>query len=86
MPTREDPDAVEPTPSVRSGGRGRRVVLMAPDAEISHELRTAGWVGLDRLDTTPVPGVPERFDGDAADATALIYFSSGARLPVPLSQ
>ncbi|GJE97813.1 acyl--CoA ligase [Phanerochaete sordida] len=55
----------------------QRVVLLAPDGEVPHELRTAGWVGLDRLDTTPVLGVPERFDGDEADATALIYFSSG---------
>lgn len=54
-----------------------RRVLLAVEGALPQELRTAGWVGLDALDCTPVAGVPERMDGDAADATALIYFSSG---------
>ena len=56
----------------------RRVVIMSSDAEIPAEQRARGWVTLDRLDYTPMASVPERFDGDQADATALIYFSSGA--------
>ena len=56
----------------------RRVVVMSSDAETPAEHKARGWVALDRLDFTPVASVPERFDGDHADATALIYFSSGA--------
>lgn len=44
-----------------------------------------GWTGMDALDCAPVPGVPEAFDGDAADASAFIYFSSGAPLSLSLS-
>ena len=54
-----------------------RVIVMAPGSETPAEHKSGGWVGLDGLDYTPVASVPERFDGDAAEATALIYFSSG---------
>ena len=50
---------------------------MTTDSETPAEYRSGRCVGLDRLDYTPVAGVPERYDGDAAEATALIYFSLG---------
>ena len=55
----------------------RRVIIISSSDETPVEYKTGGWVTLDRLDFTPVPSVPERFDGDDADATAIIYFSSG---------
>ncbi|GJE91085.1 AMP binding protein [Phanerochaete sordida] len=54
----------------------RTVVLVSPEAETPPE-DAAGWATLDTLVYDPVPGLPERFDGAAADATAFVYFSSG---------
>ncbi|EKM61768.1 uncharacterized protein PHACADRAFT_204921 [Phanerochaete carnosa HHB-10118-sp] len=55
----------------------RRVIIVAPNSEVPSEYRTGSWINLDRLDCTPVPCIPERFDDDASEATTLIYFSSG---------
>ena len=54
----------------------RAVVLVSPPEEDA-----PGWATLDSLVYEPVPGLPERFDGAAADATAFVYFSSGAPPP-----
>ena len=55
----------------------RTVVIISPSSEVPPELTSAGFVNVDKLDYTPVKTVPERFDGNASQATAFIYFSSG---------
>lgn len=55
----------------------RSVIIVSAEHETPGEYRAGGWATLDTLDYTPVAGLPERFDGDAARATAFIYYSSG---------
>lgn len=59
----------------------KRVIIASWDCDIPGDILAEGWVGIERLVPAESPSLPERFDGDAADETAVIYFSSGEYSP-----